>query len=88
MGQLGPPLVHSFIQGLWQFTVMPFGLCNTPATFERLTETVLRGLTGESCLVYLEDVIVIGRTFREHLLNLRKVFQWFRESHLMLNSEK
>jgi hypothetical protein len=75
-------------QGLWQFTVMPFGLCNTPATFERLMKTVLRGLTGESCLVYLDDVIVIGRTFQEHLLNLQKVFQWFREAHLKLNLEK
>jgi hypothetical protein len=78
----------STAQGLWQFTVMPFGLCNAPATFERLMETVLRGLTGESCLVYLDDVIVIGRTFREHLLNLRNVFQRFRETHLKLNSEK
>jgi hypothetical protein len=75
-------------QGLWQFTVTPFGLCNAPATFKRLMETVLRGLAGESCLVYLDDVIVIGRTFQEHLLNLRKVFQWFREAHLKLNLEK
>ena len=52
-------------QGLWQFRVMPFGLCNAPATFERLMESVLRGLTYEACLVYLDDVIVVGRTFQE-----------------------
>jgi hypothetical protein len=56
---------------------MPFGLCNVPATFERLVGTVLRGLTYESCLVYLDDVIMIGRTFQEHLLNLQEVFQRF-----------
>jgi hypothetical protein len=75
-------------QGLWQFTVMPFGLCNAPATFERLMETVLRGLTYDSCLVYLDDVIVIGSTFQGHLLNLRKVFERFREARLKLNPEK
>jgi hypothetical protein len=61
-------------QGLWQFTVMPFGLCNAPATFERLMEIVLRGLTYESCLVYLDDVIVIGRTFQEHCSTCEKCF--------------
>jgi hypothetical protein len=75
-------------QGLWQFTDMPFGLCNAPATFERLKETVLRGITYDSCLMYLDDDIVIGRTFEEHLLNLRKVFRWFREACLKLNPEK
>jgi hypothetical protein len=45
-----------------------------PATFERLMETVVRGVTCESCLLYLDDVIVIGRTVLEHLLNLLKVF--------------
>ncbi|GBM94016.1 Retrovirus-related Pol polyprotein from transposon 297 [Araneus ventricosus] len=62
-------------QGLWQFKVMPFGLCNSPATFERLMETVLRGLSSEACLVYLDDIIIVGWTFEEHLNNLRKVFQ-------------
>jgi hypothetical protein len=56
---------------------MPFGLCNAPAKYERLMEMALRGLTYDSCLVYLDDVIVIGRTFQEHLLNMLKVFQWF-----------
>jgi hypothetical protein len=63
-------------QGLWHFTVTPFGLCNAPATFEKLMETVLQGLTYDLCLVYLDDVIVIGHTFQEHLLNVWKVFEW------------
>ncbi|GBM38864.1 Retrovirus-related Pol polyprotein from transposon 297 [Araneus ventricosus] len=62
-------------QGLWQFKVMPFGLCNAPAIFERLMEKVLRGLTTETCSVYLDDIIIVGRTFEEHLNNIRKVFQ-------------
>jgi hypothetical protein len=47
-------------QGLWQFIVMPFGLYNAPATLESLMETVLRGLTYDSCLMYLDDMIMIG----------------------------
>ncbi len=51
--------------GLWQFAVMPFGLCNAPATSERLMETDLHGLTGKICLVYLDDVVVFGSTVDE-----------------------
>ena len=75
-------------QRLWQFTVMPFRLCNAPTTFERLMESVLRGLTYDACLVYLDDVIVIGCTFQEQLGNLRKVLQRLREAHLKLNPVK
>jgi hypothetical protein len=75
-------------QGLWQFPVLSFGLRNAPATFELLMETVLRGLTYDLCLVYLDDVIVIGNTFQEHILNLRKVIERFREARLKLNPVK
>ena len=54
---------------------MPFGLCNVPATFERLMERVLKGLHWETCLVYLDHIIVMGRTFDEHLKNLGEVPQ-------------
>ncbi|GFY21178.1 retrovirus-related Pol polyprotein from transposon opus [Trichonephila clavipes] len=60
-------------QELWQFKVMPFVLCNAPATFERLMETVLGGLSYEVYLVYLDDIIFVGRSFEEHLKNIRRV---------------
>ncbi|GFV97675.1 retrovirus-related Pol polyprotein from transposon 297 [Trichonephila clavipes] len=64
---------------------MPFGLCNAPATFERLMETVLKGLTFEACLIYLDDVIIGGRTFEEHLQNIRKVLSKLSDANLKLN---
>ncbi|GFT76153.1 retrovirus-related Pol polyprotein from transposon 17.6 [Trichonephila clavipes] len=75
-------------QGLWQFKVMPFGLCNAPATFQRLMETVLKGLTFEACLIYLDDVIIGGRTFEEHLQNIRKVLSKLSDANLKLNPSK
>ena len=78
----------STYSGHYEFQVMPFGLCNAPATFQRLMETVLAGLIRNCCLVYLDDVMVIGRSFSEHLTNLRKVFERFRNANLKLKPEK
>ena len=75
-------------EGLFQFRVMPFGLCNAPATFQRLMDLVLSGLQWGECLVYLDDVIVLGRTFDEHLHNLCLVLQRFREAGLRLKPSK
>ena len=47
-------------EGLYQFRVMPFGLCNAPAIFERLMDQVLCGMCWSRCLVYLDDVISFG----------------------------
>ena len=74
--------------GLWQFNVMPFGLCNAPATFERLMDRVMVGLLGDVCLVYLDDVIIMGRTFKEHLRNMEKVFTRIRGANLKLSPKK
>ena len=74
--------------GLFEFTVMPFGLCNAPATFQRQMENVLMGLTREKCLVYLDDVLVLGRTFSKHLGNLREVFSGLHRAGLKLKPSK
>jgi hypothetical protein len=52
---------------------MPFGLKGAPAPFERLMETVLAGLQWDICLIYLDDVIVLGRSFEDMVTNLKKV---------------
>ena len=74
--------------GLFQFRVMPFGLCNAPATFERLMDRVLQGLRWSRCLVYLDDIISFGGTFDGALTNLTLIFQRLRSYGLQLKSSK
>ena len=74
--------------GLYPFKVMPFGLANAPATFERLMERVLTGLPPELCLVYLDDLIVHGKHFAEELELLRDVFLRLRTARLKLSPNK
>ena len=83
-----PKTAFSTHKGLFQFKVMPFGLSNAPACFERLMELVLRGLLWEKCLCYLDDIIVMGKTFVEALDNLKTVFERFRNANLKLKPKK
>ncbi|MGH0129364.1 UNVERIFIED_CONTAM: hypothetical protein FKN15_043515 [Acipenser sinensis] len=83
-----PKTAFSTGRGLWQFTVMPFGLCNAPATFERLMEKVLVGLPPTECLVYLDDLLVHGKTFQAALASLREVLRRVTEAGLKLHPEK
>ena len=83
-----PKTAFSCSNGLWQWRVMPFGLCNAPATFERLMDSVLAGLHWQSALVYLDDIIVFGRSFEEKMTRLREVFLRLRQSQLKLNPKK
>ena len=74
--------------GLFQFRVMPFGLCNAPATFERLMDRVLQGLRWSRCLVYLDDIISFGGTFDGALTNLTLIFERLRSYGLQLKLSK
>ena len=83
-----PKTAFTTHKGLFQFNAMPFGVTNGPATFERLMELILRGLQWERCLVYLDDVIVFGKTFEDTLCNLRLVFERLRDANLTLKPKK
>jgi len=78
-------ITHS---GLYAWNVLPFGLCNAPSTFERLMERVLAGLRWETLLVYLDDVIVFGKTVAESVGRLEAVLIRFREAGLKLKPSK
>ena len=74
--------------GLFQFKRMAQGLTNSPATFQRLMDQVLRHLNFRTSLVYLDDVIVYARTFAEHLTRLQEVFTRLNEHGLTLKTQK
>ena len=74
--------------GLWRFKVMPFGLCNAPATFERLMERVLGQLQWQICLCYLDDILIFSRSVAQHLEHLKKIFLRLREAKLKLKPKK
>jgi len=74
--------------GLYEFNRMPFGLTNAPATFQFLMQKVLKGYIGTKCLLYLDDIIVYGKTFEEVFQNLQDVFARFDKYNLKLKAKK
>ena len=74
--------------GLYEYTRMPFGLCNAPSTFQRAMELILRGLQWATLLIYLDDVIVIGNGVDQSLDRLEQVFQRFQSYGLKLKPSK
>ena len=74
--------------GLHEFVRMPFGLCNAPATFQRLMQVVLAGLEWKCCFVYLDDNLVCSKSFGKHMEHLRLVFERLRQAGLTLKSKK
>jgi len=79
-------------QGLYEFRVMPFGLMNAPAVFQRLMQQVLMGLNPKNgpdwVAVYLDDILVFSRTLEEHKDHLKQVFKRLGEVGLKLNPKK
>jgi len=74
--------------GCFRFTVMPFGLTCAPTVFQRLMDFVLCGLSYFTCLVYMDDVIVFGRSIDEELHHLDEVFSRLRNAKLKLKPSK
>jgi len=74
--------------GHYEFNRMPFGLKNAPATFQRLMNSVLTGMQGLKCLVYLDDIVIYGSSLEDHNKRLEEVLQRLRENKLKLQPDK
>ena len=74
--------------GLDEWLVMPFGLCNTPATFDRLMDRVLAGLVWHRVLVYIDDIIAFDSTWEGTLKRLEHVCVRLCHANLKLKANK
>ena len=72
--------------GLYQCKVMPFGMKNSPATFQRLVNNVICGLDG--CDTYIDDVIIYSDSWSDHLQRIRKFFDRLSKAKLTVNLAK
>ena len=74
--------------GHYEVERMPFGLCNAPATFQRLMDHTLTGLQGTEMFVFLDDIILYASSLTEHLIKFKKLAHRLREANLTLQPTK
>ena len=87
MEESSKPLT-SFItpDGLFQFTVMPFGLVNAPATFSRIMRKLLR---NQDCVInYIDDILIHTTSWEHHVQILKELFRKLRAANLTARPSK
>ena len=83
-----PVSAFSTPSGHYQYRRMPMGLCNSGATFQRLVNSLFRGLIGKTMFAYLDDLIIVSTNLEEHLQRLTEVLQKLREAGLKVKLKK
>ena len=75
-------------RGSFRWTRMPYGLCNSPATFQRVMDTIMADLDYKVLLTYIDDIIVFSKDLTTHLQRLELVFSALQEGHLKVKPSK
>lgn len=83
-----PKTAFSTLNGHYESRRMPFGLKNAPSTFQRVMDNILRGNQNETCLVYLDDIIIFSVSLQEHINRVKKVFERLRNSNFKIQLDK
>ena len=74
--------------GLYEYTVMPFGLCNAPSTFQSMINDVFHDLLDEGVVVYLDDILIYNEDERSHISLVRRVMERIRNAKLCCSIKK
>ena len=74
--------------GHYEFLRMPFGLCNSPSTYQRLVDYILMGLQDVKAFIYVDDLVICSPDLDSHLKDLQKVFDVFRPANLKFKPSK
>ncbi|KAL0902756.1 hypothetical protein ABMA27_000562 [Loxostege sticticalis] len=72
----------------YEFLRMPFGLKNAPSTFQRLMNNILRDLLYDTCIVYLDDILIYSVSLQDHIKKLKRVFDRLREHNFKVQLDK
>jgi hypothetical protein len=68
--------------------VMPFGLCNAPATFMRVMNDILRHFLDDCVIVYLDDILIFRKSCEEHVRHVKQVLYVLKKKKMFLNMSK
>ena len=75
-------------RGQYKYLRMPFGLCNAPATFQRVMNDMFKDMIGKVLFVYIDDITIYTQSFKEHMEVLEEVLRRIRENGMFLKPKK
>ena len=83
-----PKTAFTTENGHYEFIRMPFGLKNAPSTLQKCVDSILKGLINKICLVYLDDIIILGKSFEDRVKNIKLVFESLKEAKFKIQLDK